>query len=216
MHLRLHYLDRILDIVQAQPEHAMLATRISRLIRHGYKSRNPLSPEHLRQGYSLATEADLEGLRTPVGFAKCRSAAYVTGLSGIGKSTSVERVLSAYPQVITHERYRGCILHSDSSRWLKIECPHDGSAKQLCLSVLEALDTALEGTDYFEQHSRRRSGVEHLIAALYEASQGITDVAVNIFMILQENAIVSGIETFGCQDVAKLVTTLSGDSATRA
>ena len=323
VHLRLHYLDRILDIVQAQPEHAMLATRISRLIRHGYKSRNPLSPDHLRHGYSLATQVGFEGQRAPVGFAKCRSAAYVTGLSGIGKSTSVERALSAYPQVITHERYRDVPFTQTQVVWLKIECPHDGSAKQLCLSVLEALDKALEGTDYFEQHSRRRSGVEHLIsamarlihnfhvgllvideiqnltcsplggetkvlnllvslvnklgvpqldvgtfesarlfsktfrnarrvswagpivldryaasdprwqlfvealwhyqwvqkpvkltenfvAALYEASQGVTDVAVNIFMILQENAIVSGIETFGCQDVAKLVPTCLG------
>jgi hypothetical protein len=168
--LRLHYLDRLFDIVQAQPEHLRVATTVSRLIRHGYKSRNPLLPAFAAHAYQLATR-NSELVRPPPHFAKCRSGAYITGLSGIGKSTITEKILATYPQTIVHDKYQDKQFTQSQVVWLKLDCPHDGSQKQLCLSFFSALDQALDGaTDYFDQNVTRRTGVEGYIPTMHRLS----------------------------------------------
>jgi len=164
--LRIHYLDRLYDIIQAQPEHLQIATVVSRLIRHGYKSRNPLLRDYSAHAYQLAT-LDSEFVTPPPNFAKCRSGAYLTGLSGIGKTTIVERILATYPQTIVHEKYHDRQFTQSQVVWLKLDCPHDGSLKQLCLSFFSALDHALGGaTDYYGQITKCRMGVEGYVTLM--------------------------------------------------
>lgn len=166
--LRLHYLDRLYDIVQVQPEHLRVSTTVSRLIRHGYKSRNPLLPGFNAQAYQLATTHNDSIPPTPV-YGKCRSGAYLTGLSGIGKSTIFERILQTYPQAIRHQSYRGRQFTQTQVVWLKLDCPHDGSQKQLCLSFFAALDEALDGaTNYYEQNIGKRFGVEGFVPQMHQ------------------------------------------------
>ena len=53
------------------------------------------------------------------------------GCSGSGKSTTLQRILNLYPQVIYHEKYNFTQLV-----YLKIDCPHDGSLKiYVCTSL---------------------------------------------------------------------------------
>src|SRR5699024_3054395 len=51
----------------------------------------------------------------------------IIGISGIGKTTAIERLLLMYPQVIKHEAYEGQPFNHTQIVWLKIDCPYDGS-----------------------------------------------------------------------------------------
>ncbi|MEI2614896.1 MAG: ATP-binding protein [Methylotenera sp.] len=55
------------------------------------------------------------------------------GCSGSGKSTTLNRILATYPQVIFHEKYNFTQIV-----YLKLDCPHDGSLKNLCYHFFRA------------------------------------------------------------------------------
>lgn len=57
------------------------------------------------------------------------------GCSGSGKSTTLNRILATYPQVIFHEKYNFTQIV-----YLKLDCPHDGSLKNLCYHFFRAID----------------------------------------------------------------------------
>ena len=67
--------------------------------------------------------------------------------SGVGKTTALERIFALYPQVIAHREYDGQPLPRLQIVWLKLECPHDGSIRGVCVNFFQAVDAIL-GTDY--------------------------------------------------------------------
>lgn len=71
----------------------------------------------------------------------------VVGVSGLGKSTALQRVLSLFPQIIHHERYNGQMLCCQQIPYLVVQTPHDGSVKAMILDIYLQLD-ALLGTSY--------------------------------------------------------------------
>ncbi|WP_234911717.1 ATP-binding protein, partial [Vibrio anguillarum] len=74
------------------------------------------------------------------------------GCSGSGKSSTLERILATYPQVIYHEKHNFFQLS-----YLKIECPNNGSQQSLCLNFFREVDKRLS-TNYENTHSRKRHG----------------------------------------------------------
>lgn len=77
------------------------------------------------------------------------------GVSGVGKSSAVERTLSFYPQAIAHPQYG-----FSQVVWLKLDCPLDGSLKQLLNYFLYRIDTIL-GTEH--SNTTRRTTVDELL-----------------------------------------------------
>lgn len=163
---RLHLVQQISDYVEPLSVHLSVEKRLSRLIRHGYKARNPFSPEHVRQfhkGFKEILEngvdekgANLAGVRsTAAGFA-------ILGVSGQGKTTSIESSLLLYPQVIHHSAYKDQPFIRKQLVWLKLNCPHDGSLKGLCFNFFQAIDANL-GTNYFQKFVSKGSTVDILI-----------------------------------------------------
>lgn len=163
---RLHLVQQISDYVEPLSVHLSVEKRLSRLIRHGYKARNPFSPEHVRQfhiGFKEILEhgvdekgANLAGVRsTAAGFA-------ILGVSGQGKTTAIESSLLLYPQVIHHSEYKDKPFIRKQLVWLKLNCPHDGSLKGLCFNFFQAIDSNL-GTNYFQKFVSRGSTVDILI-----------------------------------------------------
>lgn len=75
------------------------------------------------------------------------------GWSGIGKTYSINRILSLYPQVIEHPR-GDITLAFTQVVWLKVECPSKTSPKSLCTAILQELDDIV-GTSYREQITQR-------------------------------------------------------------
>lgn len=72
----------------------------------------------------------------------------IIGTSGVDKSTSVEKILSLYPQTIVHSDYKGKAFPHYQLTWLKLDCPFDGSLKGLCNNFFLAFDHLLGDNTY--------------------------------------------------------------------
>lgn len=153
--LRYHIIKRAKNFIQPLPIHVKLERKISALIRRGYLSRNPIDKkflESLRILNGLDDDSIREkGLKDELD--NIRSTAdslSIIGISGIGKTTAIERLLLMYPQVIKHFEYKGNNLTRTQIVWLKIDCPYDGSLSTLCKNFFTAIDDIL-GTRYLEK-----------------------------------------------------------------
>lgn len=71
----------------------------------------------------------------------------VIGVSGLGKSTALQRVLSLFPQVIEHTSYHGQNFYCHQIPYLVVQTPHDASIKALILDIYLQIDS-LVGTSY--------------------------------------------------------------------
>lgn len=152
--IRMHCIQRLFQYFQPSPAHRELEQRFSRSIRQGYVSRNIISPKYatdLVEGYKAITNGELN---SQIKMIKTKASGFtIMGLSGIGKTTAIERVLSLYPQIIVHSKYKNMNISMYQLTWLKLECPSDGSLKALCLSFFYTVDEIL-GTNYYEKHGR--------------------------------------------------------------
>lgn len=165
LELRLHCPQQILGWVQPLPIHLDLEQRLSRLIRGGYVTRNPLRQgfwQGLQQGVSHLSQE----VSPPVWQTRTATSFTVLGISGIGKTTALNAILQLYPQVVVHHEYRGQPFTWVQLVWLKLNCPFDGSIKGLCLNFFQALDSLL-GTNYYHNYARRgRASTDELLPSM--------------------------------------------------
>ena len=160
-HARMHYIENSLFFFQPLSAHLDLAGRISCLLRTGYLARNPLGhgfyPNMNKKLGGLQLNSFIKNslLEQTLGFT-------MIGVSGVGKTIGLLACLSLYPQVIFHNRYQDQDLNFVQIIWLKINCPHDGSPKGLCLEFFSAID-ALIGSNYSEIYGNSRSTVDELL-----------------------------------------------------
>lgn len=165
-HYRMHCIQRLFHYFQPLEQHIDIEQRISRCIRQGYLNRNPLSREYaktLADGYEALS--DRKGYQSIQGFRPNASGFTIIGMSGVGKSTAVEKILSLYPQCIEHSCYCGQPLIVTQIVWLKLDCPHDGSIKGLCFQFFDAVDRAV-GTDYFPRYTKARYTADVLMVLM--------------------------------------------------
>jgi hypothetical protein len=168
---RLHCVRRLFRYFQPLEQHIDIEQRFSGCIRQGYLHRNPLAKEYaaaLAQGHrtivAQGTYENLEAFRpTAAGFT-------IIGISGVGKTSAVSNILALYPQVIEHAKYRKSPLVLKQIVWLKLDCPHDGSVKGLCMEFLEAVDRAA-GTNYFEMHGKRINTIDILMIRMTQIAR---------------------------------------------
>ena len=147
--------SKIVSILSAFEKHLDLEQRISRAIRQGYLHRNPMKKEEVmrvHESYKAIKEGKFiknyqtEAKRTAAGFT-------IIGLSGIGKTTAIERVLSFYPQIIRHQEYQRRPFQFTQICWMKLDCPFDGSLKGLC--ILFRMDRLL-GSNYLNKFGSQK------------------------------------------------------------
>lgn len=154
--IRYHVLKRIKNYIQPLPIHFEVERRLSTLIRRGYLARNPLDKsflERIRVLHQLREDEEEAHKYIDERLNYIRSTAdslSIIGISGIGKTTAIERLLLMYPQVIKHEFYKEQPFNRTQIVWLKIDCPYDGSLSTLCKSFFKAIDDLL-GTRYLEK-----------------------------------------------------------------
>lgn len=170
---RLIHLQRLAELHIPTKEDVMLLMSINRVLRWGYAGRNPMGMdvvgEALRgQGIELTEKLSryLAGIIAPIyGFP-------VLGISGVGKTTSVQNALSLFPQVISHQSYHGVPFEKDQLVWLKVDCPGDGTPKGLCSAILQGIDVAM-GTDYAQQIIRNRMSKDVLLVKVSQLVQSL-------------------------------------------
>ncbi|KMM36355.1 ATP-binding protein [Guptibacillus hwajinpoensis] len=161
---RYHVISRLFSYFQPFNKHIDLEQRISRVIRQGYIARNPFwrhqaewqhhSYQALKKG-QLVKSAPSDFRRTAIGFT-------MLGISGIGKTTAIDQVLSLYPQVIIHSKYMQNHFNLFQLSWLKIDCPFDGSIKGMCVAFFAKIDELL-GTNYFKKFGSRSNSTDTML-----------------------------------------------------
>jgi hypothetical protein len=162
---RLEVLLSLADFFQPLTQHLDLEQRFSRMLRHGYISRNPLE-----QGYWAQTREQCKAMAEFVPGAMHQGARAqgftLLGISGIGKSRALERILSLYPQVILHEAFAGKRFTWVQLVWLKLDCPQDGSLKGLCQGFFEEVDAIL-GTNYYATYALHgRASTDQMLVSM--------------------------------------------------
>lgn len=172
--IRLHLVQQLAEYVEPLPEHLIVEQRISRMLRHGYRARNPRFKKYAKQfviGFEELLEHGLdEKGRNKAGIRPTAAGFAMIGTSGLGKTTSIESNLLLYPQVIEHSNYRDKPFIVKQITWLKLNCPFDGSTKGLCINFFQAVDAVLGTSKYFEKNVSKTSTQDLLIPKMAQVA----------------------------------------------
>ena len=167
---RMHSVLRLFRYFQPLEQHIDIDLRFSLCIRQGYLHRNPLSADYamsLAEGHNAIKSGRYS---LPVAYNPTGSGFTIIGLSGVGKTSAITRILSLYPQVIVHSRYRDVPLVLKQIVWLKLDCPHDGLVKGLCMEFFGAVDLAA-GTNYFELYAKRSATIDTMMQRMEQIAR---------------------------------------------
>jgi hypothetical protein len=161
--VRLNALYQIRHYYQPTLRDLDLALGMVSTIRSGYLNRNPVGINFvstLKRG--IAALADPGHDRDPEAIATGMA---VTGVSGVGKTTSVRIALECFPRVIRHREYDGSPFLRHQVVWHKVNCPKQGGVIKLCKDIITSIDRLL-GETYARKHGIRRLSNEDLELAL--------------------------------------------------
>ncbi len=134
---------------------------VSVLLMQGYLARNPIEPEYARRAnqiYEAIKTGNGKTIEDYVNVPTSASGFTLIGPSGMGKSTNLKNILNLYPQVIAHSEYNVYQLV-----WIKVDCPHVGSLKGLCIDIFKEIDLLL-GTNYFKKFGSTRNSEDYMLA----------------------------------------------------
>lgn len=169
--VRCHCVNRLFGYFEPLGRHIDLEQRFSRLIRQGYLARNPLDPtfaSRLQQGYRIIKSGAYE-LWDDMNLGTTSSGFTIIGISGIGKTSAVNRILSLYPRVIVHSKFKGINLSLYQITWLKLDCPSNGSLKSLCTNFFSKVDKLI-GTNYYRKFGSQRNSVEYMLSGMVQVA----------------------------------------------
>ncbi|WP_394884246.1 ATP-binding protein [Clostridium butyricum] len=171
-HYRCHLIQRLFQYFQPLSNHLDLYNRISIILRQGYIARNPMNIEYtgvFSNGYEAILKNNIE-LNNSNTFRSSASGFTIIGVSGMGKTTTVNRILSTIPQIIVHSKYKNKNLSMYQLVWLKLECPFDGSIKALCLDFFSKIDGLL-GTNYFKKYCTSRLSANAMLPIMAQVAR---------------------------------------------
>lgn len=134
-HVRAVYVRRLSGYFEPLTRHMQLATEVHAMLLNGYIGRNPCTPDFTVQlqsnydavqaGSSLALPPTLERIVTGL---------TLLGPSGSGKTTSLNGVLSQFPQCIYHPG-----IHKYQVVYLKVDFPYLVSPDELAVALHDEL-----------------------------------------------------------------------------
>ena len=160
-HLRFHCVERLSRYFDPIDKTLELQRIISVLLRQGYIARNILQPQYARRANQIYQAIQNKGGKTIENYVDVPTSASgftLIGPSGMGKTTNLTNILSLYPQVIAHPEHNVYQLV-----WIKVDCPHAGSLKGLCIDVFKEMDRLL-GTNYFKKFGSTRNSEDYMLA----------------------------------------------------
>jgi hypothetical protein len=160
-HLRKHCLLRLGRYFEPLERQLQLAERFGILLRQGYIGRNPNTPSYIHRLQHGVDTINAKSIyieaRQPI--ANTANSFALVGCSGNGKSTATEQILIQHPQCIQHSSPVSLI----QIVWLKLECPSQGSTRQLCVNFFSTIDRLI-GTNYLAQYGKSKYGVDVMMA----------------------------------------------------
>lgn len=173
-HYRCHLIQRLFQYFQPLGNHLDLYNRISIILRQGYIARNPMDIQYtgiFNNGYEAILKNNIE-LNNSNTFRSSAAGFTVIGVSGMGKTTTVNRILSTIPQIIVHSKYQDKNLSMYQLVWLKLDCPFDASIKALCLNFFGKIDGLL-GTNYFKKYCTSRLSANAMLPIMSQITRNV-------------------------------------------
>jgi ABC-type dipeptide/oligopeptide/nickel transport system ATPase component len=169
-HQRVHLISRLLHYFQAIPIHLRIESSISRLIRTGYTYRNPVSPTYAQS--FVDNWNNIQNKTFDNSIIQTGQTLSIIGVSGVGKTRTLQRILQTIPQVISHVSYNGKPLNQYQVTYLKIETPFDGSVKTIIYDFLYQVDVLL-GSNYFNRYVYGRLSTSQLMPIMAQIAKSI-------------------------------------------
>jgi hypothetical protein len=160
-HERIQMIAELTDCMVPLDRHVRLAWAIDTLTRQGYVTRAPRTASHTQMYQQLyeARKAQMPFSTRPTQRATAQLSSALIGTSGVGKTSSLKRILALNPQVIHHEE-----LDITQITYIHIEAPHDGvSTKGLAFAILRELDRLIPDGAYYERYGKKSSSAETLL-----------------------------------------------------
>lgn len=143
-----------------------IAQSIQRTLRMGYVERNPLNRQHRRKLHKITGLRGL-GVAEAPWFPTYASGTVIKGITGLGKSTIVQRIFSLYPQVKEHgENEEAGWLQLKQIVHLTVSMSADPSRRGFLFNILAAIDEAVGDTTYHEEYFNSRISVEELMVVV--------------------------------------------------
>lgn len=156
--------DILRSVFVPTPASLELARTLLDALHNGYDRRDPRNPGVWASFYK-DSDAVTYGEASPT-FA---DAVAIAGITGLGKSHQVNRVLSVLPQTIHHKNLGGRLADITQIVWIYIDMSTAGGLEALLLELLEKIDTLLGRQEYRAQHATTRVNIDKLINTLIRA-----------------------------------------------
>lgn len=171
---KLNMLPRIYKLFLPLPLHVDVWNMINTLIRQGYVARNPFNSKFKRYSNVLGTKIvnKIYNLDTNENFRTTAQCGLLLGISGSGKSTTVQRVINSIPQIIIHNEYEGRNFNQMQVTWLKLEASATGSIKSLILQFFMQLDSLL-GTNNMQRYVSKHLSVDMMIPIMGQVANSV-------------------------------------------
>ena len=165
--LRYHCVERLTAPIpygyfQPLNRHIELHRTVITAIMQGYLARDIAKPEHAiraRQIHQALVQADGNNLGEYLMGDTSAQSITLIGPSGCGKTTALLRVLNLIPRIIFHRDYNFFQIP-----YIKVDCPHSGSLKDLCINIFLNVDSLFGTTDYYKKFSSRSNSEGHMLA----------------------------------------------------
>jgi hypothetical protein len=157
---RLQLISQLASFMVPLERHLQLAQHLDAMMRQGYVGRAPRTVESQRVFAKLYEQQkagktfDMSAVQHTL-----QLSGALIGIPGMGKTTSIKRVLARIPEVIFHPAY-----NIYQVPYLHIETPYDGaSVKGLAESIFRKMDMVLPDAHYGKQYGNQRAGAETLM-----------------------------------------------------
>jgi len=159
---------RLPDILQSvfvpTPGSLRLARTLFDVLHNGYARRDPRNHGVWANFYEITSDVTY-GNAGPC----FTDAVAISGITGLGKSHQVSRVLSVIPQTIRHDNLGGRLSGVTQIVWIYLDMSTANGLEALLLELLEKIDELLGTQEYRRQYSGTRINIDRLINTLIRA-----------------------------------------------
>ncbi|QSO48420.1 ATP-binding protein [Alicyclobacillus mengziensis] len=174
-HIRIHLLQRLFEIFTPLPINVQVWEMVNSLLIQSYIARNPFDKNYKHFVNQTGKEIIERkyNVNASLNFRSTACAGTLIGVSGMGKTTTVNRVLSQIPQVIIHNEYERQHFDQIQLVWMKLETPYNSSVKALCLQYFTNLDEIL-GTNNLKKLVSRNWSVDSMLPYIAQSSRNVS------------------------------------------
>lgn len=200
-HKRFHLLQRILRYYQPLPIHLQIQSSVDRLLRTGYASRNPFTPTYAQ--VFVDNWNDIQNKSIDKDVIQTGQTMSIVGVSGVGKTRTLQRILGMIPQVLSHVAYKDKPLNQYQITHLIIQTPFDGSVKTIIFDFMYQIDL-LMGTEYFNRYANSRLSTSQLMPIMAQIAKSVSLG----FLVIDELQHLKAVKSNSSTQVLNFLTTL--------